>query len=299
VSAFGYDPLTVDNVTVGAGGTVSQTFKLAHLPSILVVADDGNRGYEKYVKATLDAMSKKYSVINAAQSPSALTADFLQQYQVVIWLTGDQYSDTLTANDQANLKAFVNNGGGLLASGQDIGYDIKDSDFYRDVLHAKWIADSSGSKDVSGQGLTFKIEGGTGASNQRYPDKVQGLNGATTLFEYGGGNGPAGLASTYGKGHSVYFAFGYEGIDSDTARQGVLKAVLAYIAPTVAARAQQIENTASPEVRAAQAQTLAADVTAMDAAALAQLQSALAGGVHVPREVRQSLNARLLSDAAR
>ena len=296
VSAFGYDPLTVDNVAVSAGGTVTQTFKLNHLPSIVVVAHDGNKGYEKYAKAALDALGKKYSVVNAAQTPSMLTGDFLQQFQVVIWLTGDNYSDTITAQDQVNLQAFVNNGGGLFASGQDIGYDIKEAAFYKDVLHAKWVADSSGTKDVAGQGLTFKIEGGTGASNQRYPDKVQGLAGANTLFEYGGGNGPAGLASTVGKGKVIYFAFGYEGIDSDASRQAVLKAILAYLTPTVAARAEQLERS-SGDLRTAQTQTLSTDIKAMDAAALSNLKAALEAGVQVPRELRRSLNDKLMEQS--
>lgn len=299
VSAFGYDSLTVNDVTVGAGGTVVQTFKLTHLPAILVVADDANKGYEKYVKGALDSLAKKYSVINAAQSPSTLTGEFLRQYQVVVWMTGDNYSETLTATDQANLKAFVENGGSLFATGQDIGYDIKEGEFYGQVLHAKWVADSAATKDVTGSGLTFKIDGGTGASNQRYADKVQGLNGATTLLEYAGGNGPAALASTFGHGKSVYFAFGFEGIDSEASRQAVLTAVLAYLAPTAAERARQVARTAPGQVLAAQTHTLATDIRAMDAAALDDLKTALAQGLKVPRDVRRSLNARLLEQAAR
>ena len=299
ITAFGYDPLTVSDVTVGAGGSVVQTFKLNHLPSILIVADDSNKGYDKYYRAALDSLAKKYSVVNAAQSPSTLTSDFLQQYQVVIWLTGDNYSETLTPGDQANLKVFVNNGGGLFATGQDIGYDIKEGTFLGEVLHAKWIADSAGTKDVAGGGLSFKIDGGTGASNQRYPDKVQGLNGATTLLEYGGGNGPAGLASSYGKGKSVYFAFGYEGIDSDDARLNVLKAVLAYLAPSVTARAQQVARATASDLGVAQVRTFATDVQSMDAQALAELKSALADGVAVPREVKRTLNATLLEASSR
>lgn len=297
VTAFGYDPLTVSDVTVGAGGSVVQNFKLTHLPAILVVADDANKGYEKYVKQALDVLAKKYTVVNAAQTPSTLTAEFLQQYQVVVWLTGDNYSETLTGADQANLKAFVNNGGGLFATGQDIGYDIKEGTFFGEVLHAKWVADSAGTKDVIGGGQTFKIEGGTGASNQRYADKVQGLNGATTLLEYGGGNGPAALASSFGKGKSVYFAFGYEGIDSDAARQNVLKSVLAYLTPSVSERAARIARATSAELGAAQTHVLATDIESMDAQSLSDLKAALNEGVAVPRNVTRALNAKLLEQA--
>jgi hypothetical protein len=91
----------------------------------------------------LDALGKKYAFFRVT-GPGADGPDLdtLNQYKVVIWATGENYSgssaepDTLTLQDQTNLAAFLESGGRLLLSSQDILYDLMDGDEVGDVISA-------------------------------------------------------------------------------------------------------------------------------------------------------------------
>ncbi|MBI4862616.1 MAG: S8 family serine peptidase [Candidatus Riflebacteria bacterium] len=302
VTASGHDPLTVQGVTVTAGQTSTREYKLTHLPPILVVADDGKKGLEKYAKLALDALGKKYSVLDASSAGSALTAEFLMQYQVVVWMTGETYSDTLTESDQAALQTFVDSGGGLFVTGQDIGYEIKATPFYGNVLHAKFVADASLSKDVTGASLTFKIEGGTGANNQRYPDKAEAAAGGTVLFTYGGSEGPAGISGAFGKGRTVYLSFGFEGIDADANRKAVMSSILDYLTPTLEEQAARLRLAArlksrgalTADVEKGQTASLIGEIGRMSETELEKIEAIARQKGALPRDVRRTVNGRLL-----
>ena len=63
-------------------------------------------------------------------SKQTLSADDLMGYANVIWFTGSCASDTLSSGEQAALRAYVNSGGRLILTGQDIGHNIKNTSFY-------------------------------------------------------------------------------------------------------------------------------------------------------------------------
>lgn len=67
-------------------------------------------------------------------------------------------------------------------SGQDLGYDIGDTPFYREVLKAELVADDSGSRSLSGLGGTYTLNTGDGLPDQYYPSSVQPLSGAEALL---------------------------------------------------------------------------------------------------------------------
>jgi hypothetical protein len=46
--------------------------------------------------------------------------------KTVIWLTGADYSKTLSATDTSNLETFLSGGGRLLQFGTDVAYDLTD-----------------------------------------------------------------------------------------------------------------------------------------------------------------------------
>jgi hypothetical protein len=304
--AVGYETAVTGELAVSAGSTTSTDVKLTHLPPILLVADDNKRGYDRFFKAALDALAKRYSTLDTSAARETLGPEFLTQYQVVVWFTGDQYSDTLSAADQQALQAFLNAGGSLFITGQDIGYDIRDSDFYKNSLHARWVADTASSKTVTGADLTFKIEGGDGAANQRYPDKVAVNGSATALFNYDSTQGPAGIAGTAGKGRVVYFAFGLEGIDTGDNRKAVFSAVLDYLAQTVEERVARLALLSNLEKRSggsyAEARkafegALEHDITGMDRGSLSKIRDILSNGPS--RELVRAANFGLLESTSR
>ena len=197
----------------------------------------------------------------------------MKNYDIVIWFTGNDYGDpfyTLTPNDQTNLETFLNNGGKLFITGQDIGYDIGGTDFYKDYLHAYFCKDNT--KDYSlegspsepiGDGLLINIDGGAG--NQKYPSlifyyengnlydnssfyysvaKESIITGLGKIYVVKCDDGtyiwskspfvlPGAIKHDSGgpNGYKVvYFAFGFEGINTSEDRIKVMNRTINYLA---------------------------------------------------------------------
>ena len=113
----------------------------------------------------------------------------LRKFDVVIWATGETYENTLTPQDQNNLRQYLEGGGKLIVTGQDVGYDIGDSSFYRDVLKSRFVADSSGTASFSTSGplgsANYRLNADGSAKNQYYPDVLAPLSGATLAGTWG------------------------------------------------------------------------------------------------------------------
>lgn len=276
ISAWGYEPLTAEGVEVTEDATSEALFELEHLPPILVVDDDAGKGYESFYRGALDAVGQEYSYLNYSALQSGISGDILNQYSTVFWFTGDAYRDTVTAADQAALTEFLGSGGNLFISGQDIGYEIKNTDFYKNTLKATWEKDTSASKEISGLGSTFKIEGGDGANNQRYPDKIAANAGAEVYLSYGNDQGPAGLKIQGENSRIIYLAFGFEGIESAEARNAVMSDAVDYLGATRKQRIARISTMPKAQA-AAYADLMAREVSGLSAAEAKSLSKEIAG----------------------
>jgi len=82
--------------------------------------------------------------------------------------------------------------------------------------------------DPIGNGLTINIWGGDGANNQYYPDVIEAISPGIPIFSYDTG-GEAALRVDTGTYKAVYFGFGFEGINSQTDRDTVMKRVLDWL----------------------------------------------------------------------
>jgi subtilisin family serine protease len=234
VRAFAYETATLKDVKVDQPEMALEA-TLAHLPDILLYDDDAGKTYETFYQASLTALNKPFSYLASAKDDDTILA-----YPVIVYFTGDDYNGTVDDATQETLKKYLASGGRLLITGQDIGYDLKTSAFLADVMHAKFVKDTAGSREVSGSGFSFNIQGGDGANNQKYPDVIEALEGASALFNYGGSDGPAGLVSSVGSGKVVYLPFGFEGIDTADNRQKVLDHLLRTLAPSFREKAERL-----------------------------------------------------------
>jgi parallel beta-helix repeat protein len=209
----------------------SYYMKIVPDADVLLVDADGGDEYETYYEDALDANGWKYSCYSLP--PDANT---LRNYQVVIWLTGDVYFITLTSEDQNNLMSYLDAGGNLFISGQDIGDSIWIPSFYHDYLHANFVADNTNihtlegvSGDAIGDGLAIGISGGDGANNQRYPSEIAPHDdNATHVFTYTG-NGCGAIRADNGIHKVVYFAFGFEAINNTEDRNTVMDRVIRWL----------------------------------------------------------------------
>jgi hypothetical protein len=210
---------------------------------VLLVDDDGGQGYETWYTASLTAINTPFDVIEVASGQDGPDADRLKKAKYVIWFTGEQSEDTLTSADRTALASFLDGGGGLWLTGQDIGRDLTSdgsvsSAFLRDYLRANYIKDNANDFDLIAvenenisAGINISIEGGTGARNQNFPSEISPRSGAAVVYLY---NGSAEAAVKYASStfRTVYFAFGFEGISILADRNRVLENVLEWLAET-------------------------------------------------------------------
>ena len=188
--SFGFEAI---NATADRNYVMNETvFWLDPTPStVLLVDDDGVDSYETYFWDPLIANGISYDYWNVSAQGSP-TYSNLNAYSVVIWFTGNELDGTLTAGDQSNLTNYLDNGGSLFVTGQDIGFDIGDTPFYSDYLHARYIRDDASmytlfgvSGDPISEGLTIGISGGDGANNQNWPSVIRPIEPASIVFYYG------------------------------------------------------------------------------------------------------------------
>ncbi|MGC9394130.1 MAG: carboxypeptidase regulatory-like domain-containing protein, partial [Anaerolineae bacterium] len=229
--------------TVVVDHSQRQDFALEPTPCVLVVDDDfDSDGYayddQRYYTQTLESLNVCYDVWPVPDDADGPPLDVLRQYRGIIWLTGKDWDFTLTEADQAALIAYLDGGGRLFVSGQDIGWDIARNGaplFYREYLHANYLADDSGFHELEGvdflNGITVTIEGGDGADNQEFPSDISVVGDGVGVFRYTGDGDWAATAFANDTYRVVYFAFGFEGINTAANRQQVMAYVLNYLQP--------------------------------------------------------------------
>jgi len=155
-------------------------------PRLLLVDDDLGEDYEQWYQAACDSNGVLYDTwdVEASGPPPA---DTLRHYPVVFWFTGDDSTTTLTGAERGPLAAFLDSGGSLMLSGQNVAQDIAPDPFLADYLRAE-LADPSTARPylvgiagdpVSG-GDTMVAAGGGGAANGSSLDGVRPVNGGTS-----------------------------------------------------------------------------------------------------------------------
>ncbi|MFH1259519.1 MAG: S8 family serine peptidase [Elusimicrobiota bacterium] len=269
VSKIGY--LTqVKGLSVEVGKKNVELFALPSLPSVLLVDDDGGArwgDYEAYYKSALEDLGVQYDY-HEIVSKGSPAYEKLIQYTAVIWFTGNTWQSTLTEQDQSELKNYLNNGGHLFLTGEDIGWDLRNSNFTQTYLHTVFKQDDTNIYQLFGQNgsilenRSLNIKGGNGANNQRYPSEIDALTPAKLILKYQDLTsnssvetknagleaaqvgpvkmpeiGTAGIVSSGGAGLTVetekyklvFFSFGFEGINDRNDRKAVLARALNYL----------------------------------------------------------------------
>ncbi|MEM2583089.1 MAG: CARDB domain-containing protein, partial [Candidatus Thermoplasmatota archaeon] len=198
---------------------------------VLLVDDDKGDNYEIYYENALMAAGYVYTLWNR-DAQGVPSPSYMATFTAVVWFTGDDYTTTLTAEDINALTTYLNNGGKLFITGQDIGFDINTDPFYSNYLHAQYLVDDTNiyilngiAGDPIGNNLTIGISSGDGANNQNWPSGINPIGGATPVFQYSGSSYYGGIkyAGTY---KVVYFSFGFEAINSMAHRTEVMSRIM-------------------------------------------------------------------------
>ncbi len=206
---------------------------------VLLVDDDGSQDHEQCYTGALDTDGILYGVVDRRISP--ISATIMDHYPVVVWCTGEK-APTLDADDRDALGTYLDHGGALLASGQDIAHDLGDPTFGTDpdwlhtYLHAGFVLDDSYDTTLDGvendpvsYGMSLTIEGGDCANNQDSPDVISAWDGsATEIWKYNATRVGA-IRADNGTHRVVYLAFGFEGIDNAADRLAVMRQARAWL----------------------------------------------------------------------
>ena len=195
-------------------------------PPVLIVDDDGGAEYESYFVESLNRLNISYHLLD---SDELVSDSSIYRYDALIWLTGDNPSP-IDSTGMAALSGYLNNGGNLFITGQDIE-GCQDADFFHDYLHASVIDSSVYRMRVDGvdgdpisNGLTYLIIGAPGANNQDSPTIISPLAGADSIFSYRlGGCCGVRYENSF---KTVYLPYGFEAIAAPSLADTVMKRIL-------------------------------------------------------------------------
>ncbi|GAB4321157.1 MAG: hypothetical protein Kow0059_15720 [Candidatus Sumerlaeia bacterium] len=176
----------------------------------------------------------------------------LDDYQVVIWVLGDESSGTeaFSSAEQALVAAFLQNGGNLFVSGSDVAWDLDrptgptgaDRDFLNTYLCADFVRDDMDAYDSRGTGgagvfgdrLVRFDDGSRGIYRVQTPDVVTPVNGGSAALKREGGSEVCAVqkAGTFGggsvPGKMIYLCFPFETIFDASEREAVMADALTW-----------------------------------------------------------------------
>lgn len=113
--------------------------------TVIFVDDDGGEAYEDFFTQAMDAAGIDYAVVTP---PVTLPADM---HNAIIWNCGPTWSGTLSSVDQEFLSDYLDNGGRLFLSAQDVIWDLgTDNPFVRNYLHVTGADEDVGTAHVDG-----------------------------------------------------------------------------------------------------------------------------------------------------
>ena len=154
---------------------------------ILFVPDYGGNStdwFHPYFTVALDYLGYSYDIWDTwlRGAPDGATLN-LYTDGVVIWASPDygyfSYSDV-----RSDIEAYLDAGGGLFISGQDIGQDLNGTTLLSDYLHATWVQDNTDmgalngvAGDPIGDGLRLGIYG-------YETDEIDPISPAMVVFTY-------------------------------------------------------------------------------------------------------------------
>jgi hypothetical protein len=187
----------------------------------------------------------------------------LLDYDAVFWLSGDESTadETFSAAEQAEVAAYLENGGMLFVSGSEIAWDLDtaargsagDEAFYNSYFKANYVSDDANSSAVIGEaggifaGMNFTY--GSLPYIEDFPDAIDTLGGSGICLRYGNGqNAGVQFEGVFPKGTKagklVYLGFPFETISSATARAELIRRVLEFFFPINSAVAEAGEGPA-------------------------------------------------------
>ncbi|OQX88028.1 hypothetical protein B6D60_02730 [candidate division KSB1 bacterium 4484_87] len=254
----------------GAGGA-DTIFVPVGKSAVLLVDDDGGKNIDEFYTFGLEKLKIPFLRWDR-ESLGSPPPIFMRYFPMIIWFCEWAFP-SVDANDRAALTEYLDHGGDLFISGQDIGWDLAEPngehgqfseetlEFYENYLHAIYKNDNSladqvvGMPATLGQDLKYKIYQPGLPFHFQFPDWIEPADGAVSCFRYENQKG----AGVYFQGqHRVLnLGFGFEAIDSkrdenpqriSRPRQEFMRQLFQYLGPLRHQPVADIEDTDSVTV---------------------------------------------------
>ena len=198
---------------------------------------------------------------DSATDEAAVSALDARDYDVVVWALGETSTrhETLDAAQQQALRRYLAEGGRLIVSGAELGWDLvergsdEDAAFFRDALGARYLADDADATTIDasplGASLSAVVFGdcSVDAHCVEYPDVLSPVGGGAFLATYPSGD----AAIVLDPSESVIVSgVPLESIADADEREALLEALLRSVVPApdrVGACAQPTEPPAQGE----------------------------------------------------
>jgi hypothetical protein len=204
-------------------GTI-QTFEYAILSEqceVVVIDDSPGTAAAMQLVAGLEMAGVACGVFDTEVETLGDTSIDFSLANTVIYTSGDQTGSVLPMADRTALESFLDGGGTLLMSGQDLFDSIGGSSFASDYLGAVAFGETTETSvtgvtgDSIGDGLALTLDGSQISQNT--------LGGSTVFLRYGNGDGAA-VRNNTGSYDAYSFGFGLEAL-SDADLSALMSAI--------------------------------------------------------------------------
>ncbi|MBD3232673.1 MAG: T9SS type A sorting domain-containing protein [candidate division Zixibacteria bacterium] len=160
-----------------------------------------------------------------------LTEDLINFENLIIY-SGDQEGEVLDTSEIDILTGFLENGGKILFTGQNLASSLQNDNLLEDILKLQFQDVYSGiltvegeDDDLIGDNLNFAIEDGEGADNQDAPESIELLFGSLPVFHYEGEK-TCGARIQIDGYKAVFYSFGLESVETGELRLDILSRTL-------------------------------------------------------------------------
>jgi hypothetical protein len=212
---------------------------LIHFPlfagqaDLLLVKDERDvLNSERFYLVVLDSLGMKTHYWDVAVNGNPDTT-FLKNFPAIIWYTGYDPDSTINLANQMALMNYLDQGGRLFLTGQNISDEIGTSVLMNDYLHTNHSSNVGALSvkgfdgDPVGDGLAFMLNENIFISNQYSQSRLLPLNGGIECFKYGNTSLVSGIRFENDIYKTVFLGFGFESLNLDT-RFALMMRVLEY-----------------------------------------------------------------------
>lgn len=190
------------------------------IPDILVISKAEKQSLSDYYKNSISELN------NFFEESYNTTPEFLSYRSVLIVFTGKSNTNLFTQSEIDSLTAFINNGGKVFFTGQDLAQYLQVSypDFLNNVVGVQWTRNKYSLHAYGQPGDMFgrlfadiRFNGTNGANNQTSTDVIVSTGSFNVSLDYSlDGTTPAGGWLTKPNGGKIfYLGFGFEAINDN------------------------------------------------------------------------------------